>query len=69
LAPDGNMDLQYKWMVETATAWADKLRTGHLPRHLTWLAWRTTILKTLEYPLPTTTLTRHQCDKLTSIIA
>jgi hypothetical protein len=69
LAPDGNMDFQFKWMSDTAKDWTDRLRTGNLPRHLTWLAWRTTILKTLEYPLPTTTLTRQQCDKLTSIIA
>jgi hypothetical protein len=26
------------------------------------------ILKTLEYPLPVTTLTRKQCDKITSVL-
>jgi hypothetical protein len=69
LAPDGNMDVQYQWMLQTARAWADKIRVGHLPRHLTWLAWKTTIQKTLEYPLSTTTLTRNQCDKLSSVLA
>jgi hypothetical protein len=68
LAPDGNMDTQFQWMLEKAKSWADQLRIGHLPRHLTWLAWRTTILKTLEYPLPTTTLSRAQCNKITSTI-
>jgi hypothetical protein len=51
LAPDGNMNAQFHWMKETAHAWADRLRAGHLPYHLTWLAWKSTILKTLEYPL------------------
>jgi hypothetical protein len=69
LAPDGNMQAQFEWMMQTARAWADKLRAGHLPRHLTWLAWNSTIQKTLEYPLPTTTLTKAQCDKLTSTLA
>jgi hypothetical protein len=52
LAPDGNMTAQFDHMVSVATQWADSLRAGHLPRHLTWTAWHTTILKTLEYPLP-----------------
>jgi hypothetical protein len=69
LAPDGNMTIQYEWMLQTAHKWADTIRAGHLPRHLTWLAWRSTILKTMEYPLPTTTLTERQCDKITSVIA
>jgi hypothetical protein len=56
-------------MVDTAKAWADRLCTGHLPHHLTWLAWKTTILKTLEYLLPTMTLTHQPCNKLTSIIS
>jgi hypothetical protein len=63
------MEAQFNWMADAAQAWVERLRTGHLPRHLTWVAWNTTILKTLEYPLPTTTMTRTQCNKLTSIIA
>jgi hypothetical protein len=69
IAPDGNMESQFQWMLDTATTWADKLCTGYLPRHLPWLAWKTTILKTLEYPLSTTSLSRQQCNKLTSVIA
>jgi hypothetical protein len=69
LAPDGNMDAQMKYMENKASEWAERIRTGHLPRHLTWLAWKTTISKTLEYPLPVTTLSQAQCKKLTSIVA
>jgi hypothetical protein len=62
------MNTQFEWMLQVARKWADKIRTGFLPRHLTWQAWRTTIQKTLEYPLVSTTLTKTQCDKLTSIV-
>jgi hypothetical protein len=47
----------------------EKMRSGHLPCHLTWLAWRSTILKTLEYPLTTATLSKTQCNKLTSVLS
>jgi hypothetical protein len=69
LAPDGNMKNQYEWMLQTARIWADKIRTGFLPRHLTWQAWQSTIQKTLQYPLAATTLSKIHCDKLTSILA
>jgi hypothetical protein len=69
LAPDGNMDSQMDNMKAKARDWAEKIRLGFLPCHLTWLAWQTTILKTLEYPLPVTTLTHTQCNKLTSEMA
>jgi hypothetical protein len=68
LAPDGNMNAQFEWMLQTARTWVENIRTGHLPRHLTWQAWKSTIQKTLEYPLTTTTLTEAQCNKLTSVL-
>jgi hypothetical protein len=63
------MKNQYEWMLQTARIWADKIRTGFLPRHLTWQAWQSTIQKTLQYPLAATTLSKIHCDKLTSILA
>lgn len=69
LAPDGNMESQMRYMESKAKEWAEKIRSGHLPRHLTWLAWKTTITKTLEYPLPVTTLNQKQCNRLTSILS
>jgi hypothetical protein len=68
LAPDGNMDAQFEYMLETAQSWATRLKVKKLPRHLTWKAWMSTITKTLEYPLPVTTLTRAQCQKLSSVL-
>ena len=64
LAPDGNMKSQAIYMRQTAEKWSDAIRSGHLPRHLIWQAMHTTILKTMSYPLPATTLTESQCDHI-----
>ena len=61
LAPDGNNTAQYQHMRDLSNEWADRIRTGHLPRHLVWQSLQTTILKSLAYPLPATTLTEKQC--------
>jgi hypothetical protein len=45
-----------------AVQWSDHVRSGHLSRHLVLHAMLTTILKTLEYPLPVTTLSKTDCD-------
>ena len=64
LAPDGNCDDQFKFMVNVATEWGEHIRTGHLPRHLVWESMHTTILRTLLYPLPATTLSQKQCHQI-----
>jgi hypothetical protein len=64
LAPDGNDQTQFEVLRAAARTWKDQIRTGHLPRRLVWESMATTILKTLQYPLPATTLTRQQCDAI-----
>ena len=64
LAPDGNNDEEAKFLRERAKDWADRVRTGHLPRRLVWESMNTTILKSLQYPLPATTLTAEQCRSI-----
>ena len=51
LAPNGNEESQFQYMRKVAKEWKDQIRTGHLPRHLAWRSWQTSIMKTLEYPL------------------
>jgi hypothetical protein len=62
------METQFEYMLETAREWANRSKTGYLPRHLTWKAWMSTISNTLEFPLPVTMLTRAQCSKLSSVL-
>jgi hypothetical protein len=47
-----------------AEEWRDLMRTGHLQQDDAWQALETTILKTLEYPLPALTLTETECNQI-----
>ena len=64
LAPDGNHEAAYTALSNTAKLWADKVRTSHLKEAEASTALKTTIMKTLEYPLPALSLSRQQCDKI-----
>ena len=59
--PDGNMDAQVEKMKDMTDLWAAQMRSGHLKKSEGWLALRSTIWKSLEYPLNATTLTKEQC--------
>jgi hypothetical protein len=64
LAPDGNEQEQFKKLLAVAKTWKEQIRSGHLPRQLAWESMTTTILRTLHYPSPATTMTRKQCDTI-----
>ena len=64
LAPDGNEKEQIRKMENTAQRWADAVRTGQMRRSDAWEGMRSTVMKSLEYPLPSLTLTRAECDKI-----
>jgi len=66
LAPDGNQNDQQQFMTQMANSWADRIRTGYLPKHLVWQSLLTTIMKTLEYPLLATSFSEKQCTEITS---
>jgi hypothetical protein len=57
VAPDGNHQVEYDYLMMKAKRWADKLRTANLREQETAVALKATILKTLEYPLPALFLT------------
>ena len=65
LAPDGNEVAQMKKMLKKAQNWKSKIiRGGHISRHDAWVCVKTTILKTLEYPLGVTCLSKEDCRKI-----
>ena len=66
LAPDGNNTSEFEELIEKAVLWADLIRSGHLPRHLVWESMNTTVLKSIQYSLPSTTLSHGQCWKIMS---
>jgi hypothetical protein len=66
LAPDGNNQTECEYLRQVSIEWADRIRSGHLPRPLVWTALTSTILPKLRYPLPATTMSKKQCDSIMS---
>ena len=66
IAADGSQTDQLQHMTQKSESWADRVRAGHLPRHISWHALQTTILKTLAYPLAATCLSEVQCTNALS---
>ena len=64
LSADGLDNEEVEFRKQQAKEWSDRLRTGHLPRHLAWQSLNTTIMPQLEYPLPATTFSRQQCSDI-----
>jgi hypothetical protein len=65
LAPDGNNQAEFVHLREQCNQWADKIRSGMLPKRYTWQAFTTTILSKLAYALPATTFSRKECEAIT----
>ena len=66
IRPDGDETDQFKHLLAKARKWRDAIRTNKINRHDAWYCLNNTIMKTLEYPLMATTLTRDQCKQLMS---
>lgn len=64
LAPTGNEDAAKEALEIKANKWADSIRASSLRHHEAMPALRTTILKTLEYPLPVISLSESESRKL-----
>jgi hypothetical protein len=65
LAPDGNNREEFKYLKTQADQWADKIRSGMIPRGFTWQAFTSTILAKMAYAIPATTLTQEECQQIT----
>ena len=68
LAPDGSNNEMIQELTDKATKWADLIRVGHLNRYDAKTATQTTIMKSLQYPLPALTLSKTQCRKIQNIV-
>ena len=64
LAPDGNNDEAVKRLREKAKAWSNLVTTGHLTAQDVRRAMDTTVIKSLEYPLPALTLSEKECKRI-----
>jgi hypothetical protein len=57
-APTGDNTAQFEHMPEASQKWAAHIKASNLRQMDDWLALRSAIWKTLEYPLTCTTLTK-----------
>ena len=65
LTTNGSDDIQFQVLRSKAVDWANKVKKGGmLSRNDAWICLQSTILRSLEYPLPVTCLTREQCTKI-----
>jgi hypothetical protein len=66
ISADGNWSDEIKYLTEKSKTWAEHVRTGHIQRHDVWLAFQSTIRKSLDYCLPATYFTKKEVYKIHS---
>ncbi len=64
LAPDGNNNAAIQSLRAKSEEWSEYISSGHLNRQDVWLVTKTTILKSLLYPLAALTLTEKDCNHI-----
>ena len=64
LSPNGNNTQATEAMKAKAEKWRSMVAAGHLKKKLAWQAWETTIIKSLEYPLPALSLSKAECKEI-----
>jgi hypothetical protein len=64
MVPNCNSTAEYERLLGESQKWASQVKAGNLQNIDAWLALRSTISKTLEYPLNATTLTQHRCTRI-----
>ena len=64
LAPDGNNKDAVAYLRKKAETWASYIQTGHINRTDAWQALDSTIIKTIQYPIPALCLTQKECNHI-----
>ena len=62
IRPDGNQTNQFKFLLSKVVRWADAICSKHIAKQDAWYCLNHTTMKTMEYPLMATALSRKQCE-------
>jgi hypothetical protein len=62
IAMNGNQELETQELWEKAMAWAEKVRSGRFSPAKAWFSIQFCIMKSLEYPLMVTSLSKAHCN-------
>ena len=66
--PDRKNTKAVEVLRKKAETFKSNIHSGHLSCYYAWVAMNTTILKTLQYPLPALTLTESECNHIMALI-
>ncbi len=64
IAMNGNQIAMTQELWEKACLWADRIRTGHFTHAEAWYSLQFCIMKSLEYPLAASSLSKKDCEKI-----
>ena len=64
LAPDGNNEAEFNYLLACSREWRDKVRANRLPKKFIWDSMTMGIMKKLCYPLAATTFSEDECTQL-----
>jgi hypothetical protein len=62
--PTSDNTAQFEHMLIASQKWAAQIKASNLRQIDAWMAFHSTVWKTLEYPLACTTLTEKQCEQI-----
>ena len=65
ISPSGENKAQVNSLMKKAKEYSDKVRTCPTFRHEAWIGLTNVAMKSLDYCLPATTLTKAECDNIT----
>jgi Reverse transcriptase (RNA-dependent DNA polymerase) len=63
-SPTNNNKDEMEYLLDKATIWAENVRTGHLKRQEAWTCLEKTIMNTINYAMPATTLSKTQLEMI-----
>jgi hypothetical protein len=63
-SPVNNNQDEANHLWEKSRKWAELVRTGHLKRYEAWVGLETTIMNTINYAMPATTLSKKKLDDI-----
>ena len=64
ISPDGNCREQHRQLKLKAEKYGELLLTSQVYKHEAWIGLTSMALKSIEYPLPATTLTKKECNDI-----
>ncbi len=63
-SPSGGNEGHLRYILKKATQWVNRMKNGHLPSHVTWIAYKYQLWPSLQYGLGTMTNEEEEAENL-----